>query len=66
MAASQFYLLSQKQKSRVGGDDSRVVFDQTFPGEKGSVRRYVVLMQQPVLSVAKVRSEIAVVKFSEN
>jgi hypothetical protein len=31
------------------GDDSRVVSGQKFPDEKGSVRRCIVMMQQPVL-----------------
>jgi hypothetical protein len=31
------------------GDDSHVVFGQTFGDEKGSVRRCVVVMQQTVL-----------------
>jgi hypothetical protein len=35
------------------GDDSRVVFDKKFPGEKGSVRPCVVVMQQPVLMSPK-------------
>jgi hypothetical protein len=30
-------------------DDSNIIFGQKFPGEKGSVRRCVVVMQQPVL-----------------
>jgi hypothetical protein len=34
----------------VGGDESHVVFSQKFPGDKGSVKRCVVTMQQPVLS----------------
>jgi hypothetical protein len=33
----------------MGGGDSHVVFGQKLPGEKGSVRRCVVMMQQPVL-----------------
>jgi hypothetical protein len=38
-AAFQFYLQSGKQR-KVGlvGDDSHVVFDQKFPGEKENVR----------------------------
>jgi hypothetical protein len=31
------------------GDDSHFDFGQKFPGEKGSVRQCVVMMQQPVL-----------------
>jgi hypothetical protein len=30
-------------------DDSHFVFGQEFPGEEGSVRRCVVMMQHPVL-----------------
>jgi hypothetical protein len=41
MAASQFYLKSGNQESRVGGDYG-YVFGQKFPGEK--VRRCVVMM----------------------
>jgi hypothetical protein len=33
----------------VGGGHSNVDFGQEFPAEKGSVRRYVVMMQQRVL-----------------
>jgi hypothetical protein len=58
MVAFKFCLQSGKQRKvagsqvrRVGwaGDDSHVVFGQKFPGEKGSVRRCVVVMQQSVL-----------------
>jgi hypothetical protein len=35
------------------GDDSRVVFDKKFPGEKGSMRWCIVVMQQPVLLLPK-------------
>jgi hypothetical protein len=31
------------------GDDSHVAFGERLPGEKGSVRRCFVMMQQPVL-----------------
>jgi hypothetical protein len=50
MVAFQFYLQSGEQR-KVGwlGDDSHVVFGQKFPGEKGSLRRCVVMMQQPLL-----------------
>jgi hypothetical protein len=34
-------------------DDSHVVIGQRFPGIKGSVRGYVVVMQQPVLLCPK-------------
>jgi hypothetical protein len=43
--------------SRVGGDDSHVVFGQKFPGEKGSEKRCVVMMQQPVLLSPKFRAK---------
>jgi hypothetical protein len=33
----------------VDGNDGHVIFCQEFLGEKGSVRRCVVVMQQPVL-----------------
>jgi hypothetical protein len=32
-----FIFNREKQKRRVGGDESYVVFGQKFPGEKGSV-----------------------------
>jgi hypothetical protein len=50
MVASQFYLQLGKQR-KVGwmGDDSHVVFGQTAPGEKGSVRQCTVMLKQPVL-----------------
>jgi hypothetical protein len=49
MLAFQFYLQSGKQR-KVGwlGDDNYVIFQQKFSGDKGSVRRCVVVMQQPV------------------
>jgi hypothetical protein len=53
MTAFQFCLQSGKEKSRVGGDDSRVVFGQKYPGEEGNVRRCVVVMLQPVLLLPK-------------
>jgi hypothetical protein len=50
MVAFQFLSsVREIEKSRVGGDDSHVVFGQKFPGEKGSVRWYIVMLQQPVL-----------------
>jgi hypothetical protein len=50
MAAFHFYLQSGKQKKvRWVVDDSNVVFSQKFPGEKVSVRWYVVMVQQQVL-----------------
>jgi hypothetical protein len=38
------------------GDDSHV-FGQKFPGEKGSLRQSVVMMQQPVLLSPKFRAK---------
>jgi hypothetical protein len=48
-AIFQFYLQSGRER-KVGwlGGDSLVAFGQEFPGEKGSVRWSVVVMQQPV------------------
>jgi hypothetical protein len=46
---SSFYFQSGKQKNRMVGDDSHAVFGKKLPGEKGSVRRCVVVMQQPCL-----------------
>jgi hypothetical protein len=45
MATFQFYLQSLKQR-KVGwvGDDSHVDFGKKFAGEKGSVRRYFVMI----------------------
>jgi hypothetical protein len=37
------------EKVRWVGDESHVVFGQIFPGEKGTVRSCVVVMQQRVL-----------------
>jgi hypothetical protein len=31
------------------GDESRVIFSQKLPGEKGNVSRCVIVMQQPVV-----------------
>jgi hypothetical protein len=56
-AVYQFYLQSVKQRKvawdqvkQVGwvGEDSHVAFGKKFSGEKGNVRRCVVVMQQPV------------------
>jgi hypothetical protein len=46
-----FSFIFNRRNRKVGwvGDDSHVVFGQKFPGEKGSVRRCLVMMQQPVL-----------------
>jgi hypothetical protein len=54
MVGVQFYLQSGKQR-KVGWveDGSYVVFIQRFPGEKGSVRWFVVVNQQPVLLLPK-------------
>jgi hypothetical protein len=40
-------------------NDSRVVFRQKFPGEKGSVRRFVVVMQKPVLLSPKFHAKVS-------
>jgi hypothetical protein len=50
MAAFQFYLKFVKLR-QLGwvGDNSHVVFGQQFPGEKGSVKWCIFVMQQPVL-----------------
>jgi hypothetical protein len=55
MAAVQFYLQSGKQGKVGWVEDSHIVFGKKFQSENGSVRRCVVVMQQPVLFVAKVR-----------
>jgi hypothetical protein len=54
MAVFQFYLKSGKHR-KLGwvGDDSHVVFGNKFPGNKGSVRRCDIMMQQPVLLSSK-------------
>jgi hypothetical protein len=45
--------IGETQKSSVAGDESHVFFGKKFPGEKGSVGRCVVVMQQPVLLSSK-------------
>jgi hypothetical protein len=47
----------ETENSRVGGGGSHVGFGQTFPGEKGNVRRCVVTMQQPLLLSRKFRAK---------
>jgi hypothetical protein len=48
-------LSSEKSRSRpseaskLGGDNSLVIFGQEFPGKRGSVRQCIVMMQQPIL-----------------
>jgi hypothetical protein len=50
MVAFQFYPhVGKDRKVEWVGDNSHVVFGQKFPGEKGTVRRCVIVMQQPVL-----------------
>jgi hypothetical protein len=49
MMAFQFYLLSRKQKSKVGGDDSHIAFGKQFRGAKGSLRLRVVVMEHSFL-----------------
>jgi hypothetical protein len=45
MVAFQFYLpLGKHRKVEWVGDDSHIGFGQKFPGEKGSVRRCIVMM----------------------
>jgi hypothetical protein len=50
MAAFQVFLKSWNQR-KVGwvGDENHVAFGQKFPGKRGSVRRRIVVVQQPVL-----------------
>jgi hypothetical protein len=49
MAVFQSYLQSGKRrKLGLVGDDSHVVFGQTFRGGKGSVSRCVVVVQQSI------------------
>jgi hypothetical protein len=57
MVVFQFYLQLEKQKSRVGENDSHVVYGRKYPGEKGSVRRCVVVMQQSVPLLPKFRAK---------
>jgi hypothetical protein len=47
--------MGETEKSRMGGDKNHVVFGQKFPGEKGNVRWHIVMMQQPVLLLPKLR-----------
>jgi hypothetical protein len=49
--------VGETEKSRVDGDVSHVVFGQKFPGEKGSVRRRVVVIQQQTLLSPKFRAK---------
>jgi hypothetical protein len=54
MAAFQFYFQSGKQrKVEWVVDDSHVVFHQKFRDEEGSVKRCVIVVQQPVLLLRK-------------
>jgi hypothetical protein len=41
------------------GDNSHVVFGQKFPGEKGSVRWCIVVVQQPLVLSPKFRAKSA-------
>jgi hypothetical protein len=45
--------IGDSEESRVGEDESHVVFGQMFPGEKESVRRCVAMLQQPILLLPK-------------
>jgi hypothetical protein len=56
MAAFLLSSIGEPEKSRVGGDDNHVVFDQQFLAEKGSLRWCVVATACSF--VAKVREEI--------
>jgi hypothetical protein len=50
MAAFQFYLpMGKHRKVELVGDDSHNGFGKKFPSEKESVRRCIVMMQQPVI-----------------
>jgi hypothetical protein len=54
MMAFEFYLQSGKQRKVDSvGNDTYIVFGKKFPGENGSVRLCVVMMQQPVLPLPK-------------
>jgi hypothetical protein len=53
MVAFKFYLQLGKQRKVEWVRDNNQVFGEKFPGEKGSVRRCVVMMQQPVLLLPK-------------
>jgi hypothetical protein len=58
IADFQFYLQSGKQRNVWWiREDSHVVFGKKFSDEKGSVKRYVVVMQKPVLSLTKFRAK---------
>jgi hypothetical protein len=65
MAAFHIYVHSEKQKSlkgpsqesRLGGDGSHIVSGKKFPVGKGSERRCIVVMQQPVLLSPKFGSK---------
>jgi hypothetical protein len=58
MVAFQFYLQSGKQIKVSGcGIDNHVAFGKKFCRENGSVRWYVVIMQQPVLLSPKFGGE---------
>jgi hypothetical protein len=54
--------MGEKDKSRRGPSqwgvgDSLAVLDQKFPGEKGSVRWHIVMLQQSVLLALKFRAK---------
>jgi hypothetical protein len=53
MAAVQFYLQSGKQRKLWWVGENSHGFGKKFLGEKGSVRRCDVVMQQPVLLLPK-------------
>jgi hypothetical protein len=53
------FIVNRGSREKQGGwSDSHVLFGKEFPGEKGSVRRCIVMMQQPVVFGAKFRGEV--------
>jgi hypothetical protein len=53
MVAFQFHLQSVEQESSVGGKTVMLFLVKKIPEEKGSVRKCVLIMQQPVLLLPK-------------
>jgi hypothetical protein len=56
---SVLFWIREKERSRVGGDDSHVVSSEKSLGEKRSVGRFVVVMQEPVLLSPKLRAKFS-------